>query len=89
MNGHGKYLAVTLIDYGSEEINAFIVNVGVSSSIFNKSIVELTNKFLAEIEIKPKFYLQDAENLAEEYCCNTIMFHDNFHLVEQTIRTLS
>lgn len=66
INGHGKFLAVTLIDYGSSEINAFTVNVGVSSSIFNKGIIKLTYKVLAEVEIEPNIYLQDAENLVDE-----------------------
>lgn len=59
INSHGNCLAITLVDYGSPEINAFPVNVCVATSIFYEDAVKISNEVLSKVNIEPKLYLQD------------------------------
>lgn len=63
INNHGKYLPVMLIDFSSETYNAFFVDVAVSSSIYNQSLISGTKTFLNSLEIFPNAYLQDGESI--------------------------
>lgn len=66
INNHGKYLLITLIDYGSPEINAFIVNVCVATSVFYDEAIKITKQVLSKVKITPKLVLQDGERLIED-----------------------
>lgn len=79
INNHGSYLPVMLIDYGSDEINAFILNVAVSTSIFTEDLIESTNKVLNKLNIFPEFYIQDGNKIYDEcvlviQSCSRILF---------------
>lgn len=63
INNHGNYLAIMLIDYGSEAINAFPINVAVSTSIFLENLIEETKHFLNAIHIFPKMFIQDGQSI--------------------------
>lgn len=79
VNNHGKFLAILLIDYGSEETNVFFVNVAVATSIYRQSLIKQTNEFLKTLQIIPEAYMQDGENIQYDstvtiQSCSRILF---------------
>lgn len=65
-NGHGKFIAITLADYGSNEINAFIVNVAAATSIFYETLFKETKEALKEAQTFPLAMFQDGDNIHDD-----------------------
>lgn len=63
VNNHGPYLPVMLIDFGGDSINAFFVNVAISTGSFTINIIFITKTFLQKMNIEPNAFIQDGDSI--------------------------